>query len=250
MLFDLHVHSKHSSDSPSPVGLILNTARRRGLAGIAIADHNTLAGSMEAWEKNKDPDFYVIPAAEYATDQGHILAFFLQEELQGLKERDGLYFWQEVVAAIHEQGGLAFIAHPFKLRRPHAPEIWQHLDGVEIFNARAANAGNRWANEEAAQTAARYGLGKSAGSDAHWPPEIGRAVLDLPGQPGQTSLEEIKAALAAGRGEARGSLTNPLLEPAGQLLKAIRIRDLGRLPRIVAKALYLGATSFGRREEK
>ena len=50
ILADLHVHTNHSKDSTSSVEAVLATAREVGLGALAIADHNTIAGALEARE--------------------------------------------------------------------------------------------------------------------------------------------------------------------------------------------------------
>ena len=51
MKFDLHVHSEHSKDSNSSHRDIIEVARRRGLDGFAICDHDTVEGGLACAEK-------------------------------------------------------------------------------------------------------------------------------------------------------------------------------------------------------
>ena len=54
---------------------IIRRSEEIGLDAIAIADHNTLKGSIVAMEEVKDlDDFLVIPAMEVSTNKGHIVA--------------------------------------------------------------------------------------------------------------------------------------------------------------------------------
>ena len=48
MKYDLHVHSKYSSDGFVEPEKIVKTAEKRGLAGIAITDHDTIKGGLMA----------------------------------------------------------------------------------------------------------------------------------------------------------------------------------------------------------
>ena len=41
---DLHMHTDHSPDCATPVEVLLETARDRGLGAIAITDHNEVSG--------------------------------------------------------------------------------------------------------------------------------------------------------------------------------------------------------------
>ena len=242
MRLDLHIHSRYSEDSRQDVRTILRTARARGLDGVAVTDHETLAGSRQALALNEDHRFYVVPGVEYATDRGHILAYFLEHEpdLSGAPpDARGLRPWRPVVQAIHAAGGLAFLAHPFSPPKDVPPEVWESVDGVEVFNGRAGAKSPR-ANLEAAAAARRFGLAVSAGSDAHWPGEIGRAVWEVPGEPGRVSPAQLKELLAQGAGRGLGAAGWAVYEPLSQLVKVFRTRTYRRLPRVLAK-LFLAA---------
>src|SRR5690606_3903975 len=110
----------------------------------------------EALALNRDPDFVVIPGAEYATDAGHILALFIAGPISleaGAGVRDRLP-WAETVAAIHEAGGLAVLAHPFQRATRLDPGVLAGIDGIEAFNARTICARNPRAAEQALELAA------------------------------------------------------------------------------------------------
>src|SRR4051794_27505152 len=48
---DLHMHTDHSPDCATPVDVLLDTAKRRGLGAIAVTDHNEISGALEARER-------------------------------------------------------------------------------------------------------------------------------------------------------------------------------------------------------
>jgi len=48
MKYDLHIHSKYSYDGILEPRDIVKIAIKRGLDGIAITDHNTVKGALEA----------------------------------------------------------------------------------------------------------------------------------------------------------------------------------------------------------
>ena len=54
MKYDLHIHSKYSSDGILEVKEIVKAAIKRGLDGIAITDHNTIKGGIEAKKYETD----------------------------------------------------------------------------------------------------------------------------------------------------------------------------------------------------
>ena len=70
MRIDLHIHSRYSSDGVLDPEEIIEIARRRGLDGIAITDHNTVRGGLEA-KRHETEDFTVIAGAEVLTEKAH-----------------------------------------------------------------------------------------------------------------------------------------------------------------------------------
>src|SRR3989338_9662557 len=108
MEYDLHIHTHHSSCSILKADTLLKIAKRVGLDGIAVADHNTIKGGVEVSKANKDKDFEVIPSIEVNTDRGHVLGLYVNTDI-----KPGDFF--EVSEEIKRQGGIAIIAHPFRM---------------------------------------------------------------------------------------------------------------------------------------
>lgn len=77
---DLHTHSTKSDGSFSPTELV-NYAIEKGLAAIALSDHDTTEGIDEALQAAKGTDLEVIPAIEFSTEyEGrdiHILGLYI-----------------------------------------------------------------------------------------------------------------------------------------------------------------------------
>jgi len=163
-IFDLHVHSKYSKDSINDPRWIIKVAKKKGLSGVAITDHDTIKGSLIAKKINNDPDFEIIPGVEIKTDIGDIIGLWITEEI---KSRS----WEEVIDEIHSQGGVAVLPHPYRGHRA-VEEIANRVDVIEVFNARTSKELNKKAHE----LAMKLHKGISAGSDAHVPFEIGRGV--------------------------------------------------------------------------
>jgi predicted metal-dependent phosphoesterase TrpH len=162
---DLHMHTDHSGDCATPVEVLLQTARDRGLGAIAITDHNEVSGALEAAAIAESmPDLKVIVAEEVKTaEQGEVIGLFLKEKIpKGLT-------MAETIAAIREQGGLVYVPHPFD--RFHSVPDYEHLldmveevDLLEVFNPRVALTSF---NEEAVRFAGKYRIIPAAGSDSH-----------------------------------------------------------------------------------
>jgi predicted metal-dependent phosphoesterase TrpH len=168
--YDLHIHTNHSSCSRIKPKKLLRIAKKRGLDGIAITNHNTIKGGLEVKKLNKDKNFEVIVGAEIKTDKGEILGYYLKKEIKSRKA-------EEVIDEIHKQGGIAIAAHPFTwgvLRKQCTfdKKELKKIDGFETFNSRNMF---RWENELAVQFAQKHKLAQTAGSDSHFYYEIGKA---------------------------------------------------------------------------
>ena len=81
-MIDLHIHSKYSFDSLLSPKTILKVAKKKGLTGIAVTDHNTIRGGLEVKEINKDRDFTVIVGSEVQTEIGDIIGLYLSDEIK------------------------------------------------------------------------------------------------------------------------------------------------------------------------
>jgi len=162
---DLHMHTDHSPDCATPVEVLLETARDRGLGAIAITDHNEISGALEARRiAEQMGDIKVIVGEEVKTaEQGEVIGLFLEEKIpRGMT-------MAETIADIRRQGGLVYVPHPFD--RFHSVPDYEHLldiveeiDVLEVFNPRVALTAF---NEEAERFARKYRLVPGAGSDSH-----------------------------------------------------------------------------------
>lgn len=134
---DLHVHSKHSSDSFVSARSILQTAEKKGLDLIAITDHDKIIGAVEAQKISSEFKVKAIIGEEVGTKEGHLISIFIKERIA--PKRPIL----DTIKEVHKQGGLAIIAHPFNLfyrgvKLKTLMQIYKELDGIELFNANAA----------------------------------------------------------------------------------------------------------------
>ena len=79
---DLHVHSHKSDGSFSPAALV-DLAAAKGLAAVALSDHDTTAGIREAVEAGRQKGIEVVPGIEFSTEYGgrdiHIVGLFIDE---------------------------------------------------------------------------------------------------------------------------------------------------------------------------
>jgi len=175
MKYDLHIHTYNSACSVLRSETILKVAKKVGLDGIAITDHDTIKGGVGVSKANKDRDFDVIPGIEVYTDRGHVLGFYVNEEIRS-REFFG------VVDEIKKQGGIVVIAHPFRLMpmlrsKFKGVDVKKYLDAVECYNGRTSYLANKQSNK----FADKLSLAKIGGSDAHFSFEIGKAITVFEG---------------------------------------------------------------------
>jgi len=174
---DLHMHTDHSHDCATPVGSLLKAARRAGLGAIAVTDHNEVSGAHEARARARgEGGIRVIVAEEIKTAaQGEVIGLFIEEKIP---RRMTL---QETIAAIHAQGGLVYVPHPFDRMHSvpdyeHLLEVVEDIDVIEIFNPRVAFSAF---NEEAERFAAKYRIVAGAGSDSHVAAGLGSVKIRM-----------------------------------------------------------------------
>ncbi|MBA7476850.1 hypothetical protein ES707_12246 [subsurface metagenome] len=197
---DLHIHTEYSSDCNTPLEKIINRCLELGINCIAIADHGTAEGALKMQEIAPFP---VIVAEEILTPHGEIMGMFLKETIPS-----GLSI-EQTISQIRAQSGLVCVPHPFDIFRPSAldsgiiEKIVDKIDIIEAFNSRAPLPQS---STKAQIFADKYGIAKSAGSDAHTIGEIGNAYIEMPEF---NSRDDFLNALA--KGKVFGHRTTPLI---------------------------------------
>src|SRR4051812_37874207 len=174
VLADLHMHSRHSWDCTTPIDELLDSAVTAGLGALAVTDHDTIAGGLEARARaiERGLPLNVIVGSEVKTAvDGEIIGLFLHEEVP-----PRLTF-AETIERIHGQGGLVYVPHPFD--RFHTPParalLREHVSGIDVLETSNARLWLERDNRAAERFAGEHGLRRGAGSDAHVPAGIGTA---------------------------------------------------------------------------
>ena len=222
MILDLHIHSKYSFDSILEPKKIIKVAKKKGLDGVAITDHNTIKGGLEAKKINEDQDFLVIVGSEISTDIGDITGLFLNEEI---KSRNSM----EVIEEIKEQGGIVVLPHPCRGHKLN-DEIVKRVDAIEGFNART----NKENNMEAVKLAEKYNKPIVAGSDAHFASEIGFAKTDFRG----SISSDIRSSFLSNKIEITGNQSPWHLTHISQMIKSAKNKELKRIPFQLINLIY------------
>jgi hypothetical protein len=199
MRLDLHIHTRPRSSCSAidPKELILE-ARRVGLDGLCLTEHNRLWNRSEIEELAKEGGICIFRGNEITTNQGDVLVFGYEEEVPGV------VMIQELRKKVQAVGGLMIAAHPFRgfllfgitqlqmdVDQACRRTIFQYVDGVEIGNCKVTDT----ENEMALRVSERLGLLALAGSDAHRLDEVGRCVTILEKEvcTEQELIEELRA---------------------------------------------------------
>lgn len=186
---DPHCHTTASDGMVSPAELV-EAAVEAKLDAIAITDHDTMASVNEVRHRGESVGLTVVPGQEITTAwpaQTHVLAWLIEKPV-----RRGMSL-EDTVAAIHDQGGLAIIPHPFMpvyfgsiqpgmLRRLIETH---HVDGIEmVFTVPIGARRRRMLDEFYARNRERLGAA-IGGSDCHFGGhDIARVVTEYEGDLG------------------------------------------------------------------
>jgi predicted metal-dependent phosphoesterase TrpH len=215
MILDPHIHSTYSTDSTASPRDIVKKARSIGLDAIAVADHNTIKGSMVTIEEAKDfKDFVVVPGMEISSSKGHIVALGINEDVkQGLSPED-------TVENIRALGGIAVAAHPFVSYREglcdHVKDL--DIDAIETLNSRYVFGYSNW---RARNLALKRNIPEIGSSDAHFLEAIGSCVTELEAN---FSYESIIEGILSGKTNVFGDRT-----PLPLILKEVINKKIKRM---------------------
>ena len=178
MKIDIHTHSSYSDGANTP-GEMVRYAKKIGLDGIAITDHNVIDGAIRALRYNSE-DFTVIPGIEVSSKEGHILGLGITELIERAIPAE------EVVERIHELGGIAIAAHPYDRFRSGVGDLIYKIDfdAIEVINGRTILT-----TRDMRKIAKNIKLPKVGGSDAHSLDELGSVSIVVDNDPIESILK-------------------------------------------------------------
>jgi len=172
VIADPHCHTLSSDGMVTPAQLV-DAAVTARLDLIAVTDHDTMASVKETQERGSAAGLTVVAGQEITSRwpaQTHMLAWFLEKPIKrGMSLED-------TVAAIHDQGALAIVPHPFMpvyfgsiqpdmLRRLLDKH---HVDGIEmVFTVPIGARRRRQLDQFYARNRERLGAAIGA-SDCHF----------------------------------------------------------------------------------
>ncbi|MEI7682863.1 MAG: PHP-associated domain-containing protein [Candidatus Saccharibacteria bacterium] len=157
---DLHTHSIASVDGGITVQQYRQLLDKEKLNYIAVTDHNRIDFAQELHRELGDK---IIVGEEIMTTAGELIGLFLTTAItSGMSPLD-------TVHAIHAQGGLVYLPHPFETIR-HGLQIdvlesmSEYIDIVEAHNGRAVLQNPK---NQALAWARQHSKPMAASSDAH-----------------------------------------------------------------------------------
>jgi predicted metal-dependent phosphoesterase TrpH len=232
---DIHIHSAADDGLPTPAEVLDYVEHHTDLDVIAITDHDTIEGALEAVELAERESYrvQVIPGVEISSLGGHILALGITRPIRMLQPLE------KTLAAIREQGGFVVIPHPlswltFSVRQGtlerilRNPQLAAVVAGVETLNpsfaGRVAFERVRELNRE------RWHLAETGGSDAHSLSLIGSAYTRFEGH----TADDFRRSLAARATRAGGrfwTLSDQTGIARQQLWRAMWVAPRERFPR-------------------
>ncbi|HUY00996.1 MAG TPA: PHP-associated domain-containing protein [Candidatus Deferrimicrobium sp.] len=173
--FESHVHTNFSDGYYYK--FMIRSAFKKRIDVLAITDHNTQEGFkyftnyVKEYSKKNGQQILIMPAEEIGCEGGEILAYGLTETI---KRGTSI---SEAVDNIHDQGGVAAMAHPFSfLTSITGNSLKQYpYDGIEIINLNSFDLSNNLAKKFALTHPNLFQIG---GNDAHHPWCLG-IILNL-----------------------------------------------------------------------
>jgi predicted metal-dependent phosphoesterase TrpH len=227
-LADPHCHTFASDGMVSPQELV-DAAVGIGLGLIAVCDHDTMRSVEAAARYGEEKGLVVVKGQELTTrwpGMTHVIGWFLEGPV-----RSGMTL-ADTVAAIHDQGGLAILPHPFvptyfgacqpgMLRK--LIEL-QRLDGIEVeFTPPMTRSRRRLLEAFYRDHADRLGA-RIGASDSHFGVhDIARVVTVFEG----TTAEDFRRAVVERRTE---PMRREKRRVPTRLVAAQQLNSLFRLP--------------------
>ena len=108
---DFHIHTRFSRDSILSEEKFIRVALERGLTHVAVTNHNNVEGAVAVRDKAAElgvaDRLTVILGEEVSTADGEVVGLFLERTIPRGLSADA------TADAIHAQGGLVSIPHPF-----------------------------------------------------------------------------------------------------------------------------------------
>jgi len=195
-IVDMHLHTvKGGSDSSLSPRQLTDEAKRIGLDGVNISEHDRLWDARELETFRRESRLFVSGGMEVSTDLGHIIVIGLDQYLPGIRRA------AELRRVVSKAGGFMFVALHFRRdgREPSSlsPEeaarlpVFELVDELEVANGGCTPGENHFALL-VARILGKRGIGSS---DAHSTHGLGclTTVFERPLADERDLIAELKA---------------------------------------------------------
>jgi sugar phosphate isomerase/epimerase len=205
-IVDMHVHTvRGAADSSLTLDQLIGEARRMGLNGVNISEHDRVWEPHLLEEFRERSGLFVSRGMEVSTDLGHMIVIGLDRYVPGIRRA------AELRRVLDEIGGFMTVAHPFRhffdpihFRRDGRPPfemtpeeaaermpVFKLVDEIEIANGGSTPRENQFALK-VATVLGKQGIGAS---DCHSTNGIGYfvTVFDEELRDQEHMLEQLRA---------------------------------------------------------
>ncbi len=205
LIIDIHTHTYPTSvDSFIDADELIEEAKRIGLDGVCITDHDGFWDHREVEDLSKRHNFLALPGCEVTTEEGHVLVYGLRRYIFGMHRA------RFVKDKLDRENGAMVVAHPYRrtyrkgadvdaeayhemLERASRNEVFGMVNGVELLNGRGLPEENAFSHD----LADWFGLPGTGASDAHRLEDVGTYATEFERR--ITGLDDLIVELQAGR---------------------------------------------------
>lgn len=204
MLIDLHTHTRPLSwDSLLSPDQLIEAAKKAGLNGLCLSEHDFFWDFDAVRELGRKHDFLVLPAIEINTDDGHFLCYGLDSYVYGMHRTP------ELIEHVRQAGAVMIAAHPYRRQMPWNPErdseydealqrarskdVYAACAAIECVNGRGSAAENTFSS----RLCDLLEVPTVATSDAHQYSDVGKCATEFFNR--IEDLNDLIAELKAGR---------------------------------------------------
>jgi predicted metal-dependent phosphoesterase TrpH len=136
---ELHTHTYHS-DGKQTLLELAKGAKSLGFDNIALTDHNTMTGLQGRENVEAETNLTIIPGMEWTTFYGHMVTIGMDDFVDWRSK--GIGDIHQGIAEIHAKGGVAGMAHPFRIGSPictgcyweYEISDWNEIDYIEVWS--------------------------------------------------------------------------------------------------------------------
>lgn len=220
-----HLHTNHSYDSMTSPAKIVDVAIKNRLDFLLIADHDTLAGSLEAKEiaAERCPSLQVPIAGEFFTDVGDIIVADVPEDFASSFDH------KDLCRRAKEAGGFTVLPHPLDAHYLERIDF-NCIDCIEIFNSHSKPKHDELSKE----LALRHNKPVIYGADAHFSADLLNCLFEWEGfLLAPTQMKPVRLVK-----------TPPYRQSLSQAIKGIKQKDPALFLRSLIRALKKAGSSL------